>query len=199
LGLPIFGKVVAEWRRTGNNQVIWRVPNSVFPKIKKIKAVLVREFERVAFVRKGSIFSVVTSGEHPLPRETHEIIWVDISPKMLPFGIAKYRHLLTKDRYEIGFSGTITLRVGDTEVDVKKFLTKIVSSKLSLSYDELMEWLREGPLGSVFRGFLGKLTREDFIKMKQYRIANSIEPELDEELLEYGLKLVSINITGVAH
>lgn len=197
--MPIFGKIVAEWQRKGIDQIIWRAPNSVYPKIGKIKAALVKEFERVAFVSKGRIISVGRSGGNPLPKGTDEIIWVDIAPKMLPFGIAKDRHLLTKDQHKIGFSGKITLRVGNTEGDIRKLLTRIVGSTFSLGYDELTKWLRGGPLISAFRGFLGKVTREDFTKIGPDKIALSVVPELTEELSKYGLELESIDITGVAY
>lgn len=197
--MPFFGKITAEWKRIEDSQVIWRVPNDTYPKIKKIKSVLVKEFERVAFISKGRIISVVGPGEHPLPKGTDEIIWVDISSKILPFGIAKYRRLVTKDGYRIGFSGTITLNVGRTESDVRKFLTKVVAGKGSFSYDELIEWLREGILISVFRDFLRSLTYDEFVRMQYVNIEYKVIPKLTKELLKYGLEIKSISILGTSN
>lgn len=197
--MPIFRKIVAEWQRRETTQTIWRIPNDVYSNIKKIKAALVKESERAAFVKKGRVILVVPSGEHPLLKETDEIVWVDVSRKSLPFGIPKYRRLLTRDQHEIGFSGKLTLKVGNTEGDIKKFLTKAVGNKSSLSYDELTKWLRDGPLVSVFRGFVGKVAYEDFVKIEPYEIAHRVVPQLADELSKYGLQLVSIDITGVAH
>jgi uncharacterized membrane protein YqiK len=196
----IFGKkVVVEWRITENDSMIWRVPNSVYPEMKKIKAVSVKEFERVAFVGKGRIISVIKSGEHILSKGIQEIIWVNISPKTLPFGIAKHRKLLTKDQCEIGLSGMLTLKVGDTEGDIKKFITKIVGTKSSLGYDEIIEWLRGGPLISVFRAFLSKVTRDEFIRLERNKIADNVGSRLTNELSRHGLEIISLDITGIAY
>jgi uncharacterized membrane protein YqiK len=189
---------VAEWKRGDDNLMTWRIPNSVYPKVKGIKTVRVKKYERVAFVTKGDIL-VVRSGEHHIPAQTQEIIWVDVSPKMLRYGIAKCRHLLTKDNQSIGFSGTVTLKVGETESDVKKFLTKFVRHRFSLNEDELKNWLRDSLLISAFRGFLGKITHEDFLKVGREKIVYNLIPTLAEELSKYGLELLSLDITGITY
>jgi len=196
--MPFFGKITAEWKRIDDSQVIWRVPNDTYPKIKKIKSVLVKEFERVAFISKGRIVSVVGPGEYPLPKGTDEIIWVDVSPKTLPFGIAKYRRLLTKDGREIGLSGTLELVVGNTEADIRKFLAKLVADKTTLTYNELIEWLREGPLVPVFRDFLRGLTYGEILRLNYNSIEYGVIPKLTRELLKYGLELKSINVLGIS-
>lgn len=198
--LPFKKKVTVGWIRDSSNssQLVWRIPNEKFPKISRAGEVVVKEFEKAIFFKGGSMEGIWSPGKHQIPKEVDEVIWVDISPKQQPFGIPKYNGPITKDGYQMGLSGAITLRVnGDLEKNVAQFLSRLVAGSNTYNRDQLADWLREGPLVSVFRDVAKKLTYQEFMQMNREELLNhEVRPRLYNELYRYGLDLISIDLTS---
>lgn len=198
--MPLFKKKVVSWVHDPNKlgDIVWRIPNDAYPKVKDVNGIIVKEFERAVFFKGGTLQSVLPSGKHLIPKDVDEVVWVDTSPKPHPYGIPNYRGPITMDNFQIGFSGTITLRVnGDREEDVAKFLTRITAGRQCFTCEQLVDWLREGPLTSVFRDTVNKFTHEQFMRLEREEIISHVKAKLVTELSRYGLELISIDITGV--
>ena len=197
--MSLFKKEVVQRQIDPNkpNEFIWRIPNETYPKTKKVSSIMVRDFERAIFLKDGMFQNVLTPGKHPVPKNTGEIIWIDVSPKNQPFGIPVYQGPVTADGFQIGLSGTLTLRIMYTREDVRNFLLEMVCGRTTFDSEQLVDWLRKGPLVSVLRDIFKKLTIEQYRLLDREEFMNrNVKPRLVEELSKYGVDLVSIDITG---
>ncbi|MBL7169148.1 SPFH domain-containing protein [Candidatus Bathyarchaeota archaeon] len=186
------------WQRgEGESQgVIWRLPNEVYPNVKSMAEIVANEYERAALYISGTYSSVLSQGRHDIPKGVDEVIFVDTAPRDMPFGIPRSKGPLTKDGARFGFSGKITCRVGDSSLDIGKFLTKIVASRKTISYEELVAWLRDGPLNSVFQDIAKNYDYPEFITIDRDELLMELEAKLGPELYDNGIELVSLEITN---
>ena len=189
-------KTTISWDRDSHEpaELIWRLPNVEHKNVNAIDKLVVKEFERVALFKAGVFSGVLAQGEHKLLSDVDEIIFVDTSPKTQIYGIRKSQGLITNDKFRFGFSGKITFRVKEDNVDIGNFLTKIVSSRNSLNERYLIRWLREGPLLAVFREIVKNLTFEQFRTMNRRKLNMETEAKLGTELSIYGIELTSNTI-----
>lgn len=196
-----FRKKVVSWERDPStpSELIWRIPNEKFPKISGVSAVIVKEFEKAILYKGGMMQSVCSSGKHLIPNGINEVIWVDISPRQEAFGIPKNHGPITKDGCQIGLSGAITLRVnGDMEKNVAQFISRVVASNQSFTREQLVDWLRDGPLVSVFRDMARNMTYKEFLLIdREELVSQQVRPRLFNELYRLGLDLLSIDLTGI--
>jgi SPFH domain / Band 7 family len=196
-----FRKKEVSWARDPSipSELVWRLPNDKYPKISRVNAIVVKEFEKAIFYKGGTMESIRSSGKHPVPKGINEIIWVDISPKQETFGIPKNHGPTTKDGHQLGLSGALTLRVnGDMEKNVAQFISRVVAANTSFTREQLVDWLREGPLVSVFRDIAKNFTYKEFIQIdREELISQQVRPRLFNELYRLGLDLISIDLTGV--
>lgn len=199
--MPFFERTFAKWPPGPNRpyELIFRIPNQIYPDVKKIHGVIVNELERAVLIQSGSIQNVLPHGRHQLPKDVDEVIWVDTSQKPQRYGIPNYQGPVTADNLQIGFSGTVTLRVDAEHIPhVKNFLREIVAERSSFTSKDLIKWLREGLLISIFGDIISGFTYEQFMRMRREDIINRhVIPELEPELRTRGLSLVSMSITGI--
>ncbi len=199
--MPLFKKKTLNWNRNpaSPTELVWRIPNDEYPKISSVGEVEIKEFEKAVFYKGGAMESVQPSGKHSLPKGTTEVILVDISPRQELFGIPRNHGPVTKDGYQFGVSGALTLRVnGDMEKNVAQFLTRVVAANKTFTREQLVNWLRDGPLASVLRDISKDLTYSEFVRMNREEFARQqVRPRLFNELYRYGLDLLSIDVTGV--
>jgi len=186
-------KTTISWERDSHEptELIWRLPSVEYKNLSAIDQLIVKEYERVALFKAGVFSGVLAQGEHKLSSDTDEIIFVDTSPKTQVYGIRKSQGLITKDKFRFGFSGKITFRVKEDNVDIGNFLTKIVSSRNSFNERHLIRWLREGPLLAVFREITKNLTLEQFRTMNRRKLNMETEAKLGTELSTYGIEFIS--------
>ena len=198
--MSLFKKEVVQRQIDPNkpNDFIWRIPNETYSKTSKVSAIMVRDFERAIFLKDGLFQNVLPPGKHAVPKNTGEIIWIDVSPKTKPFGIPVYQGPVTADGFQFGLSGTLTLRIMFTRGDVRNFLLEMVCGQTTFDSEQLVDWLRKGPLVSVLRDIFKKLTIEQYHLLDREEFMNrNVKPRLVEELSKYGVDLVSIDITGM--
>jgi membrane protease subunit (stomatin/prohibitin family) len=197
--MPLFKKTVS-WERNPqtSSELVWRIPNAKYPKIGNVSEVVVREFEKAVFYKGGSMINIHASGSHKIPKGTNEVVLVDISPRQELFGIPRNHGPITKDGFQVGVSGAITLRVnGDIEQNVAQFLERVVAANKTFTREQLVDWLRDGPLVSVLRDISKDLTCQEFVFIDRAELVNhQVRPRLYNELYRYGLDLLSLDITS---
>ena len=191
-------KQTIEWKHelSKKSELIWRLPNEKYKNIKDIDILIVKEYERAALIQSGFLKNVLTQGSHTLPINTDEIIYIDISPQTRPFGVPKSSGLLTKDQSRIGFSGNISFKIKEDNVDIGNFITKIVSHANSLPCNQLIKWLREGPIYIALRDVIKDRTFDQFLKIGSEELQLELESKIGFNLTSYGIELLSINITN---
>ena len=197
--MPFFKKKIVSRNidPTKPNQLIWRIPNATHTKIKDIDEILVRDYEKAVFVKDGVFLNILSSGSHSVLKDINEIIWIDVSPKRLPFGIPIFTGPVTMDNYQIGLSGTITLRLIQSRDGIRNFLLEMVTCNKMFDAEQIVEWLRKGPLVTILRDAVKKLTLEQFKQDREQLINQDLKPKLNTEISKYGIELTSMDITGM--
>ncbi|HUS78447.1 MAG TPA: SPFH domain-containing protein [Patescibacteria group bacterium] len=183
------------WERQEDlSPMIWRLPDEGHPDVGSINRVMLREHEKAALYKAGTYDNVFSQGEHDLPKDIDEVVFVDISPRTRPFGIPRFQGPETKDGLRFGFSGRVTFRVNEDVVDVANFVNKVVSGRASVSDEDIVGWMREGPLKSVFKDIVKERTYEEFRHMDRDEMMMELEAKLGMELSDNGMELLSIEI-----
>jgi hypothetical protein len=163
--------------------------------MKDVKTITIRgEFER-AVVFRGGKPQVMQAGKFRLTKDAGEVIYIDTSPQRnLSFGIPIDRGLPSSDKMRFGLNGKIALRIREAEMDIAKFVNKVVARRSSLTNDELIEWLQDGPLPAVLRDITKKATYDEFWQTEREDIMKEVRAKLGAELATCGLELISIDI-----
>jgi hypothetical protein len=74
----------------------------------------------------------------------------------------------------------------------------VVAANTSFTREQLVDWLREGPLVSVFRDIAKNFTYKELLRIdREELISQQVRPRLFNELYRLGLDLISIDLTGV--
>ena len=195
----IFPMKVVSWNREQEEveNLIWRIPDENYPDVDDIDQVLIKETERVAIFNQGTFKDTLAQGKHDIFENVDEIIFLDVSPKTLPFGIPRSQGPLTKDNRRIGFSGNISFSIQENPVSIGSFITKYANGKKSITSDDFLAWLRTGPLHSVFRDILRDLTGEEFQGMDKLDLLMELESKLGAELNDIGVEIDNLEITNI--
>lgn len=194
-----FPLTVLSWNREEEDteNLIWRLPDENYPDIDDVDQVLVKETERVAIFNQGTFKDTLAQGKHDIFENVDEIIFLDVSPKTLPFGIPRSQGPLTKDNKRVGFSGKISFSIQENPVSIGSFLTKYANGKKEITSEEFITWLRTGPLLGVFRDILRDITGEEFQGMDKFDILMELESKLGAELNVIGVEIDDLEITNI--
>jgi len=191
-----------EWKRESYEitDLIWRIPNEKIPKIDNVKEIIVKEYEMAILISSGIIKKVLFPGSYKISKDVTEIVWIDVSPKTLKFGVSKSStNLRTADGKVIGISGTITLNVRKDEGSVRLFFLKVVAGRKSLNCEQIADYLlRQGALNSAIQDVIGKLKLEDLLSINRSKLDDMLTSSLAEELKGYGIEVSSVHLVGVA-
>ena len=194
-----FPMKIVSWNRDQEEaeNLIWRIPDDLYPDVNDIDQVLIKETERVAIFNQGSFKDTLAQGKHDIFENVDEIIFLDVSPKTLPFGIPRSQGPLTKDNKRVGFSGKISFSIQENPVSIGSFLTNYANGKKGITSEEFVTWLRTGPLLSVFRDILRDVTGDEFQGMDKFDILMELESKLGAELNVIGVEIDDLEITNI--
>jgi hypothetical protein len=179
-----------EVKKDLNTPVIYNFPQPG-DNIKKIKFFAVKDYERVLFLNKGTLISVLNGGIYILDKKARikgtEIIWFDISLLEIPWKILD--GIFTTEGFDIGMEGDLKLRIND----VKTFNYKVIAGKKSWTTQDLRKWI-ESLLLTSLRDIIKSYSLEQIKLEDREKIVYKLREKVAEEFTSYGLILDTFNI-----
>lgn len=153
---------------------------------------LVREFERVLFIRDGKIYQEFGPGRHVTSKipilSQCEVIYVSLLPFKLKWGLPE---TLSQDNVTVGCSGTIELQIDNT----KMFWAQVMGSKKRYTKDKLREHILTN-LQGVIRSELANLTIHQIYLERDVLVA-AMRARLQEMFESMGIDYKRIELVGI--
>lgn len=189
-----FAKKTLTWTPE-KEQILWSVPDDQGSTLKGFNEFVVNENEIATFNKDGKLEKIFNTGRHRVI-DTDEITFIKTSEFKQVFGIPQSLPLLTKDRKQIGFWGYLTLRIGDTNDEIIAFLENIAQDRQKMQQSEIIDFLLQGVLPSIFKDIVGGMRKKAFIGTTREDMMRVLRSKLNIDLMKYGLRLVSFDFGG---
>lgn len=153
---------------------------------------LVREFERVLFIRDGKIYQEFGPGRHVTSKfpglSKCDVVYVSLLPFKLKWGLPE---TLSQDNVAVGCSGTIELQIDNA----KMFWAQVMGSKKRYTKDNLREHILTN-LQGVIRSELANLTVHQIYLERDVLIA-AVRARLQEMFEAMGIDYKRIEVVGI--
>lgn len=164
--------------------------------IKNKKYFAVKDYEKTLFYNKGELIGIVKGGIYELDKKARikgtEIVWIDTSMNVIPWGIPQSEGVPTKDGYIVGLYGDLKLRIND----VKTFYNDVVGGTKTWKVNDLKKWINS-LLHTSLRDIFKHYTAKSIILEDRERMIDLITSKITDEFVRYGLDLETFNVIGI--
>ncbi|MEM3564696.1 MAG: SPFH domain-containing protein [Candidatus Jordarchaeaceae archaeon] len=191
------GKVLS-WSHEDCPGVVWSVPNRDVSSLRDYDEFVVDVHERCFRVRGGKLVEV-SPGRHRLEDEDKApggaIYWCLVDRVWdMPFAVPRTLGLYTNDGVNIGFNGSVELKI----TDPLSFLDSLVAEGKSYSGGEFREWVSRR-VASASRELVRQHSAEELHRreMGKSYINAVITASIFDELRIYGVEFLNIRIDGI--
>ena len=168
------------------------LPNERYPDLGKVKRLSLGPGQMaVVFVRDRPRPLVLSGGSHKLPKEATKLVLVSTGPKESFYGVPKGMVY-----GQLGFSGKLTLRIGDGPEEVEDFVEELVLGRSITTLEELVKWLVHNYLAPAFKDVVARrgMPPEEFVRAGWEELAEEVKDVVNSYLMRYGLYLENISV-----